>query len=70
MSFSLRVAFYLAFTLFINRSATAQTDTVNYASLAHEEILTGKTDNFGLFDDAFYRNQFFLLGESHGVAKP
>lgn len=70
MSFSLRVAFYLVFTLFINRPATAQTDTVNYASLAHEEILTGKTDNFGLFDDAFYRNQFFLLGESHGVAKP
>ena len=50
--------------------ATAQTDSVNYASLAHEEMLTGKPDNFSLFDEAFYQNQLFLLGESHGVAKP
>ncbi|GAB3807554.1 hypothetical protein GCM10028819_44650 [Spirosoma humi] len=70
MSISLRIVFCLALVFAIRSLATAQMDSVNYARLAHEEILTGKADEFHLFDEAFYQNQLFLLGESHGVAKP
>lgn len=70
MLFSLRVVFCLLFLFSINTLATAQTDSVNYAGLPHAEMLTRETEDFSLFDDAFYQNQFFLLGESHGVAKP
>jgi hypothetical protein len=37
----------------------------------HNEVLTlAKPDAFTLFDEAFYQNQIFLLGESHGSAAP
>ena len=49
--------------------AFAQTDTT-YAALPKEEILPESATNFRLFDEAFYQNQLFLLGESHGVQKP
>jgi len=51
-------------------SVQAQSDSLSYSSLPKEEIVPGRSDNFRLFDDAFYQHQLFLLGESHGVQKP
>ena len=47
----------------------AQTDST-YGSIPREEITPGKAGNFALFDNDFYQNQLFLLGETHGVQKP
>ena len=33
------------------------------------DITNGIADNLPVFDDAFYRNQLFLLGESHGFQR-
>lgn len=49
--------------------ALAQENTVS-ESLPQQEIVPGKAGNFTLFDKAFYDNQLFLLGESHGMQKP
>lgn len=51
-------------------SVQAQSDSLSYSSLPKEEIVPGRSDNFRLFDEAFYQHQLFLLGESHGVQKP
>jgi len=59
----------ITFTLLAGSGTLAQTDTT-YATLPKEEIVPGSATNFQLFDDAFYQNRFFLLGESHGVQKP
>jgi hypothetical protein len=42
------------------------------ATAAHAlaDITNGIPDNLPVFDAAFYDNQLFLLGESHGVQKP
>ncbi|GAB3882141.1 TraB/GumN family protein [Spirosoma agri] len=48
----------------------AQSDSIDYSHVPKEEIVLGSSNNFKLFDDAFYQNQLFLLGESHGVQKP
>ena len=37
---------------------------------AHQEISLDQSNPFPLFDTAFYQNQLFLVGESHGVQKP
>jgi hypothetical protein len=61
---------YLILLTLLTASATlAQIDTT-YATLPKEEIVPDSPTNFGLFDEAFYQNQLFLLGESHGVQKP
>ncbi|GAA4015188.1 hypothetical protein GCM10022408_30660 [Hymenobacter fastidiosus] len=43
---------------------------VVFAGVPQEPIQPGAGPNFGLFDAGFYANQLFLLGESHGVARP
>lgn len=48
----------------------AQPDSLPYSQLPHETIHLGQKANFSLFDEAFYTNQLFLLGESHGIQKP
>lgn len=45
-------------------------DEVSPKPIPHEEIVPDRATNFTLFDKAFYENQLFLLGESHGVQKP
>lgn len=64
--------FFIAFLIILLSHARSmgRPDTLTYAAIPHEEIIPGGTTNFSLFDDAFYRNQLFLLGESHGVQKP
>jgi len=47
----------------------AQTDTT-YSTVPHEEIRPDQPNQFSLFNDAFYQNRLFLLGESHGIQKP
>ncbi len=63
----IRSLFLLLFaTLLTALLAEAQPDQV-----PHREIdLTKDEPDFSLFDDAFYANQLFLLGESHGVKQP
>lgn len=41
-----------------------------FAGVPKEELPTEGTPSFTLFDEAFYDNQLFLLGEAHGVARP
>ena len=60
----------LSTSCLITASAVAQSDSLTYHSVPKQEIVLGKPDNFRLFDAAFYQNQLFLLGESHGVQKP
>ncbi|MBD2755242.1 CPBP family glutamic-type intramembrane protease [Spirosoma validum] len=64
------IAMTLVVILFGGYSAFAQSDSLTYGAIPKEEIVPGKADNFRIFDEAFYQNQLFLLGESHGVQKP
>lgn len=41
-----------------------------YLQHNHEKIIPGLTNQFVLFDAAFYNNQLFLVSESHGYGKP
>ena len=63
-----RSLFTLTLTLlfFICQNAQAQS-----VALPKQEInLTAEQADFPIFDKAFYSNQLFLLGESHGYQKP
>ncbi len=48
-------------------TTTAQTTTAVSYQMA--DITTGILDDLPLFDPAFYQNQLFLLGETHGFQK-
>ncbi len=55
--------------LWVATPARAQQVDSVFARAPHEVLdLTG-TPRFAIFDRAFYRNQIFLLGESHGVQR-
>lgn len=41
-----------------------------FTGVPQETLQPGATMSFALFDDAFYANQLFLLGEAHGVQRP
>ncbi|MCK8494289.1 erythromycin esterase family protein [Spirosoma sp. RP8] len=64
------IFFCLFLTLLTRSFVQAQSDSLSYGTIPQEEIATGNDPKFTLFDDAFYQNQLFLLGESHGVQKP
>ena len=71
LSLRSRVSFYVLSLIVLSAlSGWAQSDSISYREIPKEEILAGSADNFKLFDEAFYQNQLFLLGESHGVQKP
>lgn len=51
--------------------ATGQDSSyANYLQKNSETINIGGNNDLRLFDDAFYKNQVFLLSESHGYYKP
>ncbi len=58
----------LLLSLFGSQSL-AQSDS-SYTSVPHQPIQLDAANPFPLFDDSFYKNQLFLLGESHGVQTP
>ncbi|MEZ0486304.1 erythromycin esterase family protein [Fibrella aquatica] len=63
-----RILLLVTLTLFIAGQQHTQAQSV---LLPHQEIeLTKDQPDFSLFDKAFYDNQFFLLGESHGFQRP
>ncbi|QHJ07227.1 erythromycin esterase family protein [Hymenobacter busanensis] len=70
-----RPALLLAASLLLTRTAHAQTppaaspDSV-FAGTPRETLALPGTPDFRLFDEAFYQNQLFLLGEAHGVQRP
>ena len=43
---------------------------IQYLERNHEVLALTAPADFTLFDDAFYQNQIFLLGESHGTTAP
>lgn len=52
-----------------NKSYIGGTDSAAVAYLQqHQEDISDPLSSIELFDDDFYRNQIFLLGENHGVA--
>lgn len=56
---------------FLSQSTIAQDSTYsNYLAKNNEKITLGTTNEFAIFDDAFYNNQLFLVTESHGYYKP
>lgn len=56
---------------FLGQSTIAQDSTYsNYLAINNEKITLGTTNEFAIFDDAFYNNQLFLVTESHGYYKP
>ncbi len=69
----LRISVFLGYVALLLRMLTghviAQTDST-YSTVPHEEIRLDQLNPFPLFDDAFYQNRLFLLGESHGIQKP
>ena len=55
----------------VYQPATGQDSSyVNYLQKNMETINIGGTNDFTLFDEAFYKNQVFLVSESHGYYKP
>ena len=63
-------ALCLATTLVLSAGyVIAQTDST-YGTVPHGEILLDQPNSFPVFDDAFYENRLFLLGEVHGMQKP
>jgi hypothetical protein len=56
---------------FLTQTAKAQDSTFsNYLAKNNEKIIIGETNQFAIFNEAFYKNQVFLVSESHGYAKP
>jgi len=56
---------------FLSQPTIAQDSTYsNYLAKNNEKITLGATNEFAIFDDAFYNNQLFLVTESHGYYKP
>ncbi|GAB3575529.1 hypothetical protein GCM10027578_39870 [Spirosoma luteolum] len=58
----------LLLTLLVQRGRAQS--PMDYSMLPHQTIDPAAPDDFSLFDSAFYQNQLFLLGESHGVQQP
>ncbi len=54
---------------FVSCRLLAQSDS-SYNSVPHQPVQLDAANPFPLFDDSFYRNQLFLLGESHGFQSP
>ena len=70
VSFSTLNVFLLGLLLSVYGSPLlAQSDT-SYTSVPHQPVQLDAANPFPLFDDSFYKNQLFLLGESHGVQTP
>lgn len=56
---------------FLTQTAKAQDSTfTNYLAKNNEKIAIGGSNQFAIFDEAFYKNQVFFVSESHGYAKP
>ncbi|WP_288423660.1 hypothetical protein [uncultured Spirosoma sp.] len=55
--------------LFVSYRLLAQSDS-SYNSVPHQPVQLDAANPFPLFDDSFYKNQLFLLGESHGFQTP
>ncbi|MFN0082764.1 MAG: hypothetical protein ACKVOM_09630 [Ferruginibacter sp.] len=56
---------------FLSQPTIAQDSTYsNYLAKNNEKITLGATNDFAIFDDAFYNHQLFLVTESHGYYKP
>ncbi|WP_324676987.1 hypothetical protein [Hymenobacter sp. GOD-10R] len=49
---------------------SASPEHMHYLAQHQEAFATNAPEAFKLFDKAFYQNQIFLLGESHGSAAP
>ncbi|RYF75220.1 MAG: hypothetical protein EOO39_07245, partial [Cytophagaceae bacterium] len=63
-----RLTLQLTIAVFVALAWAAQAQS---ALMPKQEVdLTAPQPDFPLFDDAFYDNQLFLLGESHGFQKP
>lgn len=62
-----RITFNLLTLWLTSTAVQAQTGA---AAPTPVEIDLSKPNGMAIFDDAFYQNQLFLLGESHGVQKP
>ncbi|WP_216690549.1 hypothetical protein [Hymenobacter siberiensis] len=60
--------FWLPLASFAQTPTPAQPETV-FAGVPQETI-AGEAPAFQLFDETFYDNQLFLLGEAHGVQRP
>ncbi len=56
---------------FLSQLAIAQDSSYsNFLAKNNEKITLGGNNSFTIFDDAFYKNQLFLVTESHGYYKP
>jgi hypothetical protein len=44
--------------------------TANYLQQNHRRFLPADSTSYALYDSAFYQNDVFLLGETHGYALP
>jgi hypothetical protein len=62
----------VAFFIILCTTAMAQTDTATFENYlkANNQLLNLNQPDFTIFDNEFYNNQFFLLGESHGFKLP
>ncbi|MFC6222509.1 erythromycin esterase family protein [Hymenobacter artigasi] len=60
--------FWLPLASFAQTPTPAQPETV-FAGVPQETV-AGEAPAFQLFDQKFYDNQLFLLGEAHGVQRP
>lgn len=65
----LRRALLGAALLLTGAAAHAQAPDSVFADAPRETLNLAGAPGFKLFDQAFYQNQVFLLGESHGVAR-
>jgi hypothetical protein len=55
----------------LTQTAKAQDSTFNdHLAKNNEKINIGGSNQFAIFDQAFYNNQVFFVSESHGYAKP
>ncbi len=61
------IAYMLYSLLAVGGESTVHQD---YLKKNMETIRPGASNQFGLFDAAFYANKIFLLGEAHGFAMP
>ncbi|WP_299760231.1 hypothetical protein [uncultured Pontibacter sp.] len=59
---------YLAFALYAVGGESAEHQA--YLKKNMQEVRLGADNRFGIFDETFYANKVFLLGEVHGYAMP
>ncbi len=69
MRFPFLVCFLISVLVRPSTALLAQSDS-SYRSVPHQTLHLDSAGAFSLFDEAFYQNQLFLLGESHGFQKP